>query len=45
VKTRLTAISFVVAMVAAIFLLVWPVYSGFHDGRPTRATLVQINGE
>ena len=43
-KTRLTAISFVVAMVAAIFLLVWPVYSGFHDGRPTRATLVQING-
>jgi hypothetical protein len=45
-KTRLTAISFVLAMVAAIFLLVGPpAYSGFEDGRPTHATLIQVNGE
>jgi hypothetical protein len=43
-KTRLTAISFVLAMAAAIFLLVWPVYSGFDGRRPTHATLVQVNG-
>ena len=33
-------------MAAAIFLLVWPVYSGF-DGNgnlTTRATLLQVNG-
>jgi hypothetical protein len=44
-KNRLTAISFALALAAAIYLLVWPVYSGFHDARPTRATLVEINGE
>src|SRR5260370_38634618 len=44
-KTRLTAVAFALSIAAAIFLLVWPVYSGFHDGRPTRATLVEINGE
>src|SRR5260370_42097594 len=44
-KTRLTAVAFALSIAAAIFLLVWPVYSGFHDARPTRATLVDINGE
>ena len=45
-KTRLTAVAFALALAAAIFLLVGPpAYSGFHDGRPTHATLMQINGE
>jgi hypothetical protein len=45
-KTRLTAISFALALAAAIFLLMGPpAYSGFHDGRPTHATLIEINGE
>jgi len=45
-KTRLTAISFALALAAAIFLLVGsPAYSGFRDGRPTHATLIEINGE
>jgi hypothetical protein len=44
-KTRLTAVAFALSIAAAIFLLVWPVYSEFHAGRPTRATLVEINGE
>jgi hypothetical protein len=43
-KTRLTAVAFALSIAAAIFLLVWPIYSGFHDGRPTRATPVEING-
>jgi hypothetical protein len=43
-KTRLTAISFVLAMVAAIFLLVWPVYRGVGSGGVTHATLIQVNG-
>ena len=29
---------------AAAFLLVWPVYSGFSEGRTTHATLLEING-
>jgi hypothetical protein len=45
VKTRLTAISFALAVAAAIYLLVGPVYSGFSNGRPTRATLIEINGD
>jgi di/tricarboxylate transporter len=43
-RIRLTAISFGLAMVAAVFLLVWPVYSGLNGERPTHATLLQING-
>jgi hypothetical protein len=31
-------------MAAAVFVLVWPVYSGFSGDRPTHATLLQING-
>jgi hypothetical protein len=31
-------------MAAAIFLLAWPVYSGFDGKRTTHATLLQING-
>lgn len=33
------------AIAAAVFLLVYPTYSGFSDNRPTRATLLEINGE
>ena len=45
-KTRLTAISFALSIGAALFLLVGPpAYSGFHDGRPTHATLIEVNGE
>jgi hypothetical protein len=46
VKTRLTAVAFALALTAAIFLLVGPpAYSGFRDGHPTHATLIEINGE
>lgn len=43
-KTRLTGVSFALAISAAIFLLVWPVYSGFNGSRPIHATLLQVNG-
>ena len=43
-RARLTAISFGLAVAAAVFLLVWPVYSGFNGERATHATLLQING-
>ena len=43
-KTRLTAASFGLAVAAALFLLVWPVYTGSVGGRPARATLLEING-
>ncbi len=43
-KKRLTAISFGLALAAAIFLLVWPVYTGFDGTRETHATLLEING-
>jgi hypothetical protein len=43
-KTRPAVVSFALAVAAAIFLMVWPVYSGFHDGSPAHATLIQING-
>ena len=32
------------AIAAAIYLLVWPVYAGSDGGRPTHATLLQVNG-
>ena len=44
-KARLTAISFGFAAVAAIVLFVVPVYSGFTDSQPVRATLIEINGK
>ena len=43
-QTRLTVASFGLALAAAIFLLVWPVYSGFDGVRGTHATLLQVNG-
>ena len=44
-KTRLTSVSLGLALAAAIFLLVWPAYSGFNGSRPTRATLLEVNGQ
>jgi hypothetical protein len=32
------------ASAAAVFLLVWPVYSGFDGERPTHSTLLHVNG-
>src|SRR3982751_353993 len=32
-------------MASAIFLLIWPVYSGFDGERPTHRTLLQVNGK
>lgn len=43
-KTRLAAASFGLALAAAIFLLIWPVYTGFDGLRTTHATLLQVNG-
>jgi hypothetical protein len=43
-RTRLTAVSFGLAVSAAIFLLVGPAYSGSAGGRTTHATLVEVNG-
>jgi hypothetical protein len=42
--TRLVSLSLGLAVAGAIYLLVWPVYSGFHDNQPAHATLVAING-
>ena len=36
--------AFGLAVTAAIFLLVGPVYSGFDGERPTHRTLLQVNG-
>ncbi len=36
--------SFGLAIAAALFLLVWPVYSGFDGERPTHSTLMHVNG-
>jgi hypothetical protein len=33
------------AVAAAIFLLVWPVYSGFDGSHTRHATLLEVNGE
>jgi hypothetical protein len=43
-ETRLSALSFGLAVAAAIFLLVWPVYSGLNNQQPFRATLLEVNG-
>jgi hypothetical protein len=43
-KNRLTAISFGLAALAAGFLLVWPLYSGFDGRHTTRARLLEVNG-
>ena len=43
-QTWLTAVSVVLAVAAAIFLLVAPVYSGFDGKQPTHATLIEVNG-
>ncbi len=42
--TRLTEVSFGLAVAAAIILLVLPVYSGFEGSRATHATLLEVNG-
>ena len=43
-RTRFTAASVGMAVAAAIFLLLWPVYSGFDGERPTHKTLLEVNG-
>lgn len=43
-KTRLAGVSFGLALAAAIFSIVWPIYSGFNGDKPTHATLLQVNG-
>ncbi len=43
-KTRLTGVSFGFATAGAIFLLVWPIYSGSNGDQPTHSTLLQANG-
>ena len=43
-KTRLAALSLGLALAASTYLLVWPVYSGFHDHQPANMTLVAVNG-
>ena len=43
-KTRLTAASLGLALAAAIYLLVWPIYTGSDGLRTTHATLLQVNG-
>ncbi len=44
-RTWLTAVSFGLAIAAAIFLLIVPTYSGSYDGGPvTHPTLVEVNG-
>jgi hypothetical protein len=43
-KTRLTGVSFGLALAAAIFLLVWPAYTGFNGKQTSNATSLQVNG-
>jgi hypothetical protein len=43
-KARLKEVAFGLALTAAAVLLVLPIYSGFNGTRPSRATLVEING-
>jgi len=43
-KTRLTGVSFALALAAAIFRIVRPTYAGFNGSRPTRGTLLQVIG-
>jgi hypothetical protein len=42
---RLTLLSLALAIAAALFLLVYPVYSGLNNSHPTRATLLEVNGQ
>jgi hypothetical protein len=42
-KTWLTAISLGLAVAAAVFVLVWPIYT-VHGNQPASATLVEVNG-
>jgi hypothetical protein len=44
VKTGFTAVAFGLAVAAAIFLMVWPVYEGVGSGGVTHATVIRING-
>jgi hypothetical protein len=41
---RWTVASLALAIAAVVFLLNYPVYSGFSGGRPARATLLEVNG-
>jgi hypothetical protein len=43
-KDRLAGASFGLALLAVIYLLVWPIYAGFNGTQPTRGTLLQVNG-
>jgi hypothetical protein len=42
--TRLTEVSFGLAVVAAVILLVLPIYAGFEGSRATHATLLEMSG-
>jgi hypothetical protein len=44
-RVRFTVVSLALAIMAAVFLLVYPVYSGFDGTRPTSATLLDENGK
>jgi hypothetical protein len=41
---RLTLLPLGLAIPPAMFLLVYPVYSGFAGTRPTRPTLLEVSG-
>jgi hypothetical protein len=43
-RMGITTASLGLASAAAIFLLAWPMYSAWGGGRPTQATLLQVNG-
>jgi hypothetical protein len=42
---RLTLLSLGLAIAAAVFLLMYPVYSGLNNNRPSHATLLEVNGQ
>jgi hypothetical protein len=42
---RLTILSLGLAIAGAVFLLLYPTYSGFDGVRATRATLLEVNGQ
>lgn len=43
-KNRLAGASFGLAVLAVVYLLVWPIYAGFNGVQHTRGTLLQVNG-
>lgn len=43
-QIRLVSVSLVLAIIAAVFLLFWPTYSGFNNNQPNHATLIEVNG-